>query len=63
MENKEEVNYIKKTDMVIDHISDCILKLDGKKTESGIPEMAKALAELIQARAYVEHLIGRPIEQ
>lgn len=50
---------VQKVDMVIEHISDGILARD---TSDRTPEMVKALAELIQARAYMEHLIGRSIE-
>lgn len=50
---------VQKVDRVIEHISDCIMVND---TSDRTPEMVKALAELIQARAYAEHLIGRSIE-
>lgn len=62
MEGNEKIDFIKKADMAINHISDCILKLEGNCAES-ISEMAKALAELIQARAYAEHLICPSEEQ
>lgn len=53
MESKEKVDPVQKVDMVITHISNCILELDNNRGNANrIPEMAKALAELLQARWY-----------
>ncbi|MCM1026491.1 MAG: hypothetical protein NC432_08630 [Roseburia sp.] len=51
-----------KLDKTILHVADCILKTNGKRADN-IAEMAKALAELVQARAYAEHLICLQEEQ
>ncbi len=53
MESKEKVDPVQKVDMVITHISDCILELNNNRSSiDRMPEMAKALAELLQARWY-----------
>ena len=42
---------IAKVDMVITHISDCILELDNSRPNNNrIPEMANALAALLNSR-------------
>lgn len=50
---EEAKDPIAKVDIVITHISDCILELDNvhaKPTGNRIPEMASALAALLNAR-------------
>lgn len=41
---------IAKVDMVITHISDGILELDSSHSGNGVPELATALAVLLNAR-------------
>jgi len=55
MEDKDK-SMLAKMDMVIIHISDCILELDSSHAEKGIPEMARALAELVKARNCVTEI-------
>ena len=49
MEDKDG-SMLAKIDMVITHISDCILEMDASHAEKGLPEMARGLAELVKAR-------------
>ena len=50
---KEKNDPMQKVDMVISHISNCILELNNNRGSiDRMPEMTKALAKLLEARWY-----------